>query len=73
MTPTVLAIWFMDDGSKLKSGFKLATHCFVLNELEQLCELLKLKFNLNCSIHKDRKQYVIYIKNEFGATFCQIW
>jgi len=44
----------MDDGSKLGSGFKIAINCFNLIELEQLCKLLYDKFNLNCSLHKDK-------------------
>lgn len=62
LNPKVLAIWFMDDGSKLGSSFKIATNYFKLNELEQLCDLLYNKFNLNCSLHKDKLYWTIYIK-----------
>ena len=41
-----LAVWFMDDGSKLKKGAKIATNCFTKKELSRLCEILKNKFNL---------------------------
>jgi hypothetical protein len=44
----------MDDGSKLGSGFKIATNCFTFTELEQLCILLNVKFNLNSSLNKDK-------------------
>jgi hypothetical protein len=44
----------MDDGSKLGSGFKIATNCFIFTELEQLCNLLDDKFNINSSLHKDK-------------------
>jgi hypothetical protein len=44
----------MDDGSKLGSGFKIATNCFELSELEELCKLLCEKYNLNCSIHSNK-------------------
>ena len=53
----------MDDGSKLGSGFKIATNCFELSELEELCKLLFEKYNLNCTIQllKTSNNYSIYI------------
>jgi LAGLIDADG DNA endonuclease family len=44
----------MDDGSKLGVGFKLATDCFILSELEELCKILFIKYNLHCSIQKNK-------------------
>lgn len=59
-----LAIWFMDDGSKTKSSYKLATNCFTLLELQFLQKLLLLKFNLITTLHSadPKKGYIIYIK-----------
>ena len=58
-----LAYWFMDDGS-LKSNKKayiLCTDSFSLNELKILQSLLKLRYNIHCSFHKQRDNYSIYI------------
>ena len=55
LTPLALAIWFMDDGSKLKKGAKIATNCFTYKELSQLCEILKNKFNLTVTIQSGGK------------------
>ena len=53
----------MDDGS-LKSNKKayiLCTDSFNLNELKILQSLLKLRYNIHCSFHKQRDNYRIYI------------
>jgi len=72
LEPVTLAIWFMDDGSKLGSGFKIAINCFNLIELEQLCKLLYDKFNLNCSLHKDKLNWTIYIKKSSAKEFANL-
>ena len=72
LDPMVLAIWFMDDGSKLGAGFKIATNCFTLIELEQLCNLLHKKFNLNCSLHKNKFNWTIYIKKNSAKNFANL-
>ena len=53
----------MDNGS-LKSNKKayiLCTDSFSLNELKILQSLLKLRYNIHCSFHKQRDNYRIYI------------
>lgn len=72
LNPMALAIWFMDDGSKLGSGFKIATNCFQLVELEELCKLLNNKFKLNCSLHRDKLNWTIYIKKSSAKDFAKL-
>jgi ubiquinol-cytochrome c reductase cytochrome b subunit len=72
LNPMALAIWYMDDGSKLGSGFKLATNCFKLSELEKLCNLLHNKFKLNCNLHKDKLSWTIYIKKSSAKQFANL-
>lgn len=76
LNPLALAIWFMDDGSKLGSGFKIATNCFELSELEELCKLLFEKYNFNCSIHsnkvKGKLTWTIYIKKSSARSFANL-
>lgn len=73
-TPFSLAIWFMDDGSKTKSGYRLATNNFSLNDIEFLCNLLFNKFNLITSIQLTglNKGYIIYIKSNSKNTFTSL-
>jgi LAGLIDADG DNA endonuclease family/NADH-Ubiquinone oxidoreductase (complex I), chain 5 N-terminus len=72
LNPFSLAIWFMDDGSKLGSGFKLATNCFNSSELEELCNLLKKNFKLDCNLHKDKLSWTIYIKKNSAKHFSNL-
>jgi hypothetical protein len=72
LTPIALAIWFIDDGSVLGKGYKIATNCFLKHELEKLCLLLFSKYNLNCSIHKDGNSHTIYVKSTSAKTFALI-
>jgi hypothetical protein len=44
----------MGDGSKLGVGFKIATDYFILSELEELCKLFFIKYNLHCSTQKNK-------------------
>jgi len=70
--PMALAIWFMDDGSKLGLGFKLATNCFIRSELEELCKLFYIKYKLNCSLQKNNTDWVIYIKKNSAQNFAAL-
>lgn len=73
LTPLALAIWFMDDGSKLSKGAKIATNCFSLEDLKFLCLLLKDKYNLDVSIHSaGNKGNTLYIKSTSMVTFSLI-
>ena len=76
LSPLALAVWFMDDGSKLGSGFKIASNCFEFSELEELCKLLLEKYNLNCNIHnnkvKGKSTWTLYIKKNSAKSFANI-
>lgn len=72
LNPMALSIWFMDDGSKLGSGFKIATNCFKFYELEELCNLLHDKFKLKCSLHKSKLSWTIYIKKDSAKNFANL-
>ena len=61
-----------DDGSKSGSGFKIATCGFELEDIKILSFFLKDKFNLICSIHKDRKLYNLYIHKKSALNFVSL-
>ena len=63
LTPLALAIWFMDDGSSLGRGARIATNCFTLEEVNFLCNVLKIKYNIIATPNKcgRDKGYIIYI------------
>jgi hypothetical protein len=74
LTPISLALWFMDDGSKLGKGAKIATNCFRKTELVKLCQILKNKYNITVTIHSGGKNkgYTLYISTSSMPTFSKI-
>ena len=63
LTPLALAIWFMDDGSSLGRGARIATNCFTLEEVNFLCNVLKIQYNIIATANKCGKDkgHIIYI------------
>ena len=59
----VLAHWIMGDGAKKNKGLTLCTDSFTLKENILLINMLYLKFNLICILHKEKNKYRIYINN----------
>nr|YP_009568449.1 hypothetical protein [Drechslerella brochopaga]QBL02530.1 hypothetical protein [Drechslerella brochopaga] len=64
ITPLALAIFIMDDGGWAKPGVRIATNNFKLEEVQLLAEILKRKYNLDCTVQKIATvgQYSLYIK-----------
>lgn len=64
LTPQVLAIWLMDDGTYHQNrGVRFCTNGFTLNEVKFLGSLLESKFNFTYSYHKTGivNQYGLYL------------
>ncbi len=57
----VLAIMFMDDGSRHGKTICISTNCFTYDDQVLLCNLLMLKFKLNFNIHRQKHQFRIYL------------
>ena len=74
LTPLALAIWFMDDGSKLGSGVRIATNNFTLEEVQFLCNVLYKKYNITATTHVGSKDkgYVLYIHKKSVSLFTSI-
>jgi len=66
LTPLALAIWIMDDGSKVGKGLKLSTNSFTYEECMNLTNALYKNFRLKSTIQSVgiTDQYIIYIWNE---------
>lgn len=69
LTPVGLAFWSMDDGSKCSHGFHLNTNAFSLDDLNLLLDVLRVKFNLTCSLHPRGKGNRIYISATSMSAF----
>src|SRR5215510_2035823 len=74
LTPLALAIWFMDDGSKLGKGAKIATNCFKYKELQFFCNILLKKYNIIVKLNSGGKNkgYVLYIHSKSMPLFSKI-
>jgi len=78
ITPISLAFWFMDDGSKQKSGYVLHTQCYLLHQVKDLQQILGNTFDLEVSIQSDRKKtnkktyYYLYISSKSVEKFNNI-
>jgi|GEM_PF-1319808 len=64
LTPVSLAYWAMDDGCKKNTGFTFCTDSYTFEETEFLCDVLRTKFGLICSSHKNRKTFRIFISSK---------
>jgi hypothetical protein len=65
LTPRMLAVWFMDDGSYTGRGATINTHCFSMEEQVRVVKMLQEKFDIPATIVKDRTKYKIGI-NRWG-------
>ena len=65
LTPRVLAYWFMDDGSytsKKNRTYRLNTQYFPFGDQQRLLEALKINFDIDATIQKDRSYCLLYIR-----------
>lgn len=66
LTPLALAIWIMDDGSKVNKGLKFSTNSFTYNECLKLVGVLDKNFHIKASVQSagSKDQYIIYVWKE---------
>lgn len=67
LTPKAVAYWFMDDGTYHidnygNRSYLFSTQGFQKVECQRLCDALKLNFNIDANVHKDRKKWRIYVR-----------
>lgn len=61
LNPLSLAVWFMDDGTRIRSAFYLNTQHFTLQDQEFLQDLLFNTFGFNSTLNRDKKYFRIRI------------
>ena len=54
LSPFILAVWIMDDGSYSRNRIDISTYSFSLLEMNTLITLLKDIFNLQAKFYRDR-------------------
>lgn len=74
LTPLALAIWFMDDGSKINKSARIATNNFSKEEIKILCSILNKKYNIKASVISGGKSkgYILYIYKDSMPNFSKI-
>lgn len=70
ITPLALAVMIMDDGGWANPGVIISTNSFSLEEVQILSNILRNKFNLDCTVKKIGMidKYSIYIKGSSVPT-----
>lgn len=59
-----IAYWIMGDGAKKNKGITLCTDSFSFKEVVLLMNILKIKFDINSTIHLEKYKPRIYINNK---------
>ena len=72
LSPISLAVWFMDDGTKIRSAFYLNTQEFTLQEQKFLQKLLLDEFGVESTLNRDKKYWRIWINTESTKKMLQI-
>lgn len=68
--PLVLAVWFMDDGTKGPAqGYTLNTQSFSVEENRLLQRCLEAQLGLSVSIHRDKSWVRLYIRQGSSRRF----
>lgn len=64
LDPLILAVWFMDDGTKSRSACYLNTQSFTLKEQVFLQQLLKKTFGIQSTLNRDKEYFRMRITTE---------
>jgi hypothetical protein len=64
LNPLILAVWFMDDGSKSRSACYLNTQQFCLEDQEFLQMLLWKAFGIKSGLNRDKQYFRLYITTQ---------
>jgi len=74
LNPMALAIWFMSDGYKAGDSVRIATNCFTLHEIQELCKILALSYNLIATPQSGgvNKGHILYIHKKSIETFTNL-
>jgi len=61
VTPMSLAVWLMDDGTADRAGVSFQTHSFELNEVACLAHMLRVRFEIEASVMKNKGRSIVYV------------
>ena len=72
LTPRMIAVWFMDDGSDIGGGLTLNTHGFSREEQVRIADYLNSRFTIHATLVKDRTKLKIGIGRNDRDRFLDI-
>jgi hypothetical protein len=75
LTPVVMAVWFMDDGSiksKRHRALILNTQSFTLSECQRLARIIKDQFGVEMILRKQRNLHQLLVTSQTVEKFVEI-
>ena len=72
LNPLMIAVWFMDDGSKSYKTYYLNTQRFDYLSQMKLIQNLKEKYRIDSSLNRDKEYYRIRIKQNSAERFKEL-
>jgi hypothetical protein len=72
LNPLSLAVWFMDDGTRIRSAFYLNTQQFTLREQQFLINLLFETFGIKSALNRDKTYFRIRISTDSSVNMQMI-
>jgi len=64
LDPLMIAVWFMDDGSKSYRTYYLNTHRFDYPSQRRLIQMLREQYGISSALNRDKEYYRIRIKQD---------
>ena len=61
VTPVSIAVWLMDDGTADRAGVSFQTHSFALDEVERLASMLRVQFEIDASVMRNKGKWILYV------------
>jgi len=68
----MIAVWFMDDGSKSYETYYLNTQCFDYLSQKKLIKILKEQFGIESFLNRDKEYFRIRIKQSSARRFKEL-
>ena len=69
LDPLIIAVWFMDDGSKSYKTYYLNTQRFDYRSQKKLIQMLKEQYRIDSALNRDKTYYRIRIKQSSAERF----
>ena len=69
LDPLMIAVWFMDDGSKSYKTYYLNTQRFDYQSQKILIQMLKEQCGINSSLNRDKEYFRIRVKQKSAEIF----